>query len=425
MSNEAAPQWSVSPKDRQRLRELARQQAEFAALPVMQLRIKRWYAHNDMQGACPMIHIEVGTFAPDIVPPLECESDTARQIENQLIMNMINHMMIDDDRVVPDYYGVYWWINFRLFDLDIKRVFAKDTRGYDLGYHIDYPITDLEKQIDELKPSVISVDKQGSLAYKQFIEEIFGDILPVRFISGTPVNNPSYRLIELMGMEAVMISMKECPEALHRLTRMVTDDYIRYHQFCEQNELLVLNNGNDWACQGTFSFTHELPAEGHHADHVRLRDMWGYLDSQESVGYSPAAYHEFVGPYYHELASLFGIVNYGCCEPVHPYWSQDIQYYPNVRKISISPWCDENYMGEALKGRRTIFHRKPSPSYLSAPGKLDTDAFSEHIIKTLKAAKGCKLEFSYRDVYTLGGDVNKPREATALMRRLFDKHWQP
>lgn len=411
--------------DRERLRLLARKQAEYAALPIMQERIKRWYAHNDMQGDRPMIHIEVGTFAPDVLPPLLCESDIARQIEGQLVMNVINHEMIDDDRVVADYFGVGWWSGFKLFDLDISRTYVKDTRGLNLGFHIDYPITDLEAQIDDLKPSVYSVDIEGSLKNKQFVEELLGDILPVRFCSGTPYNNPSYRLIELMGMENVMCGMKECPDALHRLTRRITDDMKTYHHFCEDNHLLVLNNGNDWACQGTFSFTNELPREGFDPEHVKLKDMWGYSDSQESVGYSPSAYHEFVGPYYHELAELFGLNNYGCCEPVHPYWEKDIQYYANLRKISISPWCDEPFMGEALQGRRTIFHRKPSPMYLSAEGKLDEAAFGKHILDTMTAAKNCKLEFSYRDVYTLGGDKNKPREAVALIRRLIDQHWQP
>ncbi len=417
--------WSIPDTDRNRLRELAKKQAEYAALPIMQERIKRWYAHNDMQGDRPMVHIEVWTFASEVMPPLLCGSDAARAIENQLIMNMINHELVDDDRVVPDHYGVGWWSGFKLFDIDIQRSYAKDSRGQNLGYHIDYPITDLEAQIDSLKPSVYSVDKPGSLEYKQLVEEIFGDILPVRFIGGTPGNNPSYRLIELMGMENVMCAMKECPEALHRLMRMVTDDMKTYHQFCEQNDLLVLNNENHWAGQGTFSFTNELPAEGFNPAHVRLKDMWGYSDSQESVGYSPAAYHEFVGPYYHELMELFGLNNYGCCEPVHPYWEKDIQHFPNLRKVSISPWCDEPFMGEALRGRRTIFHRKPSPQYLSAEGKLDQEAYGKHILDTMTAAKGCKLEFSYRDVYMLGGDVNKPREAVALMRRLFDKYWQP
>lgn len=55
-------------------------------------------------------------------------------------------------------------------------------------------------------------------------------------------------------------------------------------------------------------------------------------------------------------------------------------------------------MGERLRGSRTIFHRKPSPNYLGV-GDFDEEGFREHIRKTLRAAKGCTLEITQRDVY--------------------------
>ena len=43
-----------------------------------------------------------------------------------------------------------------------------------------------------------------------------------------------------------------------------------------------------------------------------------------------------------------------------------IDQLPNVRKISISPWCNEAYMGEQLAGSRIIYSRKCRDRYGSS-----------------------------------------------------------
>jgi hypothetical protein len=188
----------------------------------------------------------------------------------------------------------------------------------------------------------------------------------------------------------------------------------------EDNDLLLPTTGNDWLGQGTFCFTRDLPTP---AGKVLTRDVWGYLDSQETVGIAPAMFHDFFWPSYKKLADSFGLVSYGCCEPVHSFWKQSISQLDNLRKVSISAWCDEAYMGEALRGRKTIFHRKPSPNFFSDGFDLDKEAFSAYFLKTLQYARGCKLEFSFRDIYTLAGNPAKLRQAVTILRNLIDEHW--
>ncbi len=152
--------------------------------------------------------------------------------------------------------------------------------------------------------------------------------------------------------------------------------------------------------------------------------MWGFMDSQETVSISPEMFGEFFFPYYNEVAKNFGLLSYGCCEPVHPIWEKYISKLAGLRKVSISPWCDEDYMGQALKGSNVIYHRKPSPNFVGVDIELDEAAYSEHIKKTLTCAKGCKLEFSFRDIYTLGGRPGKPRRAVEILRNLIEKYWE-
>ena len=42
------------------------------------------------------------------------------------------------------------------------------------------------------------------------------------------------------------------------------------------------------------------------------------MDSQETVSISPDMYGEFIFPYYKKVAERYGLLSYGCCEPVDP-----------------------------------------------------------------------------------------------------------
>ena len=73
---------------------------------------------------------------------------------------------------------------------------------------------------------------------------------------------------------------------------------------------------------------------------------------------------EFLYPYVHEIAEPVGLLYYGCCEAVHQNWD-DIRTLPHLRKVSISQWTNEPFMGEALRGTGIVYSRKPNPNFLS------------------------------------------------------------
>ena len=82
-------------------------------------------------------------------------------------------------------------------------------------------------------------------------------------------------------------------------------------------------------------------------------------------------------------------------------------------------------MAERLRGSRTIYHRKPSPNFLGVNPTLDEDAFRDHIRKTLQTARGCHVEITQRDVYTIHHNEEKARRYVAIIREEIDKNWQP
>lgn len=418
--------FKVTEEEKTILRELAKKQLEYSNLPIMQERANLWYDHNSLNGTKPLIVMEMLLFENDLLPKPRCHSPAAREIEMEINRWITNHQCIDDDKVVPSYYTINWRIYIRQFGLDFHQKHAKDTNGKDLGYSWEHKIHDLKKDFDILKPSIYSVDKEYTKAWKAFVEEIIGDILPVR-IKNNSLDwfiSPSMKIVHLMGLENMMYSIMDYPEEMHRLYRFITDDIIRFLKWQEKEGLLVLNNENDYAGAGSYGFTRDLPGKGYvEGNPVTPRDMWVNMNSQETVGISPSMFEEFILPYYSELAENSGLVYFGCCEPLHDIWERAISKIPNLRKVSISAWCNEEFMGEALRSSKVIYSRKPSPNFIGVEKNFNEEAFRNHIIKTLNAARGCSLEFIFRDIYTLWGDNSKAGKAVKITRELIDKLW--
>lgn len=409
-----------SPRDRAILRELARKQLEVHHSEKNQERIALWKLHNSFRSRRPMIHIEIDTFAQEIIEPcLRCQDPLARRLEADLYHSFTNLLEFDDDKVVPDYFPVLWDTYFHPFGYEITSTHAVSSDGSSIGHHFNYVIDDLGEAYDSLKPSVFGIDREQSAAYRQAAEEAFGDILPVRMSMNALYAVPTQHVVHMMGMENMCFAMYDYPEQFLGMLDRLADDYLAFFQMLEKGGYLLPTTSFQRLMQGSFCFTDELPGQGP----LTTRDVWGFLDSQETVSISPAMYHDFIFPCYQRIAGCYGLLSYGCCEPTDPIWD-DIKTLPNLRKVSISPWCNEEVMGERLRGARTVYLRKPSPNFLGVGTRLDEEAVKEHFLRTINAARGCTLEFAQRDVYTVNHDVGKVRRYVSIIRELIDRYWQ-
>ncbi|MCL5269497.1 MAG: hypothetical protein M1457_02835 [bacterium] len=418
-------EWNLPAGERRYLRELARRQAEYAALPVMGERRRMWYDLNDgVPGARPPVVIETWTFDRDFMPPgiPRCESPTGAAIERILLRNIRNHELIDDDKVVPGTFDIGWFVGLDT-GIKIERESATDTQGNTLGYRFIHPIKDLARDLELLKPTVCRVDRAKTLRWKEFLEELLGDLLPVEIRGGVYGHTQlTQRVIQLMGMDAYYQAMYLCPDEVHRLMAFLRDDALRVMRWIESEGLLCLNNANQASFGSSYNFTHALPERPLDGDAVRLSDFWGFTNSQETVGISPDLFHEFCFPYYRDVCEPFGLLYYGCCEPVHPFWD-DVRNLPHLKKVSISRWCDERFMGEALRGAPIVYSRKPDPKFLGVDVALDEEGWAANIRQTLEATRGVAVEFIVRDVYTVHGNLGKPRRAVEIARREIDRHF--
>ncbi len=411
------------------LRRLAKRQAEIAALPVMAARVQMWTDMNDaVPGTRPPFCIETWTFDRDFMPAslFQCQTDYGRRLENGLLRNIRHHEILNDDHVCPDTLDIGWHVWMNQYGIEIKTQSAKDAEGVSLGYHFECPITDLSQGYAMVQPATFGVDRESTLAEKAFLEESFGDILPVVLRSGVYANNYlTQSLMRLMSMETFFMAMYDSPDNLHGILGLLRDNAVRMAHWAEAEGLLVVNNGNQCTCGTCYNFTTRLPKGA--ANPVQLTDMWAGMDSQETVGVSPDLFHEFCFPYYRDLAALYGLVYWGCCEPADPLWEKSLSQLPNLHAVSISRWANEAYMAEALAGQGIVYSRKPDPNLLGVDVVLDEEAWRKEIRTTLAvtAGKDIPLELIVRDVYTMHGNLGKPARAVELAREEIDKFYPP
>ncbi len=399
----------MNQKDLFRIRALAKEQLEIANKPQMKTLAAEWTALNDGKMLRPMVTVELGTFAQDIIPDLmQCETEEGRNLEWMLLSNIVNHKYFGDDTFVRDFIPVSYGSFFEPFDIEVKRYHKEG-----VGHRFIPTISDLEEDFHKLKPSRYGVyPKEDTHRYIDRLNALLGDILPARLCGSSLYSVPTQNIVHIMKMEDMYLAMYDTPELFLKMMDMLATDTVAYYDLLEKENRILPTVSSEWLGQGSYCFTSLLPRE----NVTKTDQIWGFMDSQESSGISPEMFKEFIFPCYQKIAARYGRLSYGCCEAVDPIWENCLSKLPNLGRVSISPWCNEEKMGEILRGRDIVYHRKPAPQFLGVGTTLDEDAFRAHIKKTVEAASGCSLEFTQRDVYTVNRDIGKVRRYVEIVR---------
>ena len=416
---------ALSSSDTRTLRDLARRKLEIANNPTNLERRELWLGMHDGASTRPMVLAEWGgVLDPDrpFAPELVCADPWARAIEGALRQEIWVFEVLRDDHVVEPVHNLGWAV--QCSDYGAQPVTHTVEGDHLTARSWDAPITDIDRDFHLLHPRTYSVDRKSTLVAKQRLEDLFGNILPVR-VRGSFwwTMGMTIRAIDLIGLQNLMLFMYDDPAGLHRLMRFLCDDHLAYAQWLQEEGLLSLNNENDYVGSGSVGYTSDLPVSGSAQDDpTETSDMWVLLESQETVGVGPDQFEEFVFAYQKEIADRFGLVYYGCCEPVHTRW-RVVSRLPNLRSVSVAPLCDQAFMAEAL-GDRYVFSRKPNPTLISTP------AFNEELIRqdlrtTLSVASRhhCRLEIVMKDVHTLNNEPWRLARWVQITREEIERNW--
>jgi hypothetical protein len=164
-------------------------------------------------------------------------------------------------------------------------------------------------------------------------------------------------------------------------------------------------------------YTDELPAPGFDGTHVRLQDLWGFSLSQEFTDVSPAQHEEFLLSYQLRLLDRFGLSAYGCCEPYTHKFAM-LERIRNLRRVSVSPWCDVA-VAAMTQGRRRICSWKPQPAMLAYD--FDSEGIRSYIGSSLEAMKENIVEVVLKDTLTVQGHPERIMEWIGIVRSEIER----
>ena len=396
---------NISNNEKEVLRKLAGRCREIAEDKSMPERKKRLKALNSLKADRPVVLVFPEGSWKELLPAskLETTDTLLREWEHELRSKIIWwENFRDDNAVEPDF-----MINRILEKSDYGVPYVEHRASEDGSVVWDTPIKDLDQDFSKLKMRAYKFDKAETARRVALAGEIFGDLLPPREISSYWWTlGLTMDAIYLVGLQNLMLYMYDSPEGVHRLMAFLRDNAMNLLDLCEKENLLTQYNRNEYVGSGGLAYTDELPAKDWKAGMpVRLKDRWGFGESQETVGVSPEQFAEFIFPYQIPILSRFGLNCYGCCEPVDKRLDYILKI-PNIRRVSVSPWADQNICAERLKGM-AVFSRKPNPSLLSA--SFSETELRKDVRGTLEAAKGIRnqLEIILKDTHTCGGDITR------------------
>ena len=436
---------TVSATERTVLRDLARQVAALAALPIQAERRRLWTAHNGLRGERPMVLTYPEGAWLECLPPaaMVCRKPLLYGWEQRLRMQLYNHAHFGDDHVVDPWFNLPWRLGSTGWGLDAAMRHAEDaswraedcyhlhpnysltlrgTKGHG-AYNWDPPLRE-PADIERLRPVGWQVDREASARDFDLAQELFGDLLTIRRNGWVWVMAGSApHMVQLRGMEQLMMDVFDRPEWVHRPSRFIVEGLDAMYADRERQGLLCTNHQAEWVGTGGMGCTDELPAPGFHPDHVRRCDMWGAAQSQDLVGFSPAMLEEFFLQYSNPMLAKFGLNSYGCCEPLHDRIDV-IRRIPNLRRVSISPWCDVAKAAAGF-GRDYVFSWKPNPAMLSTE-RFDETALKKLLVDGLRVTRehGCQVEILMKDLHTVRDQPDRIGRYVQLAREAIDEVWE-
>jgi hypothetical protein len=391
----------VDAREREILRHLAERVATLASRQIELHKQALWRDHNRLAPTRPVIFCDPENSWHEIIPEasLECTTATARDWEFRLRREIFWGEQMGDDRTI-----------LPCFDIAHVRAtpdwgLAPVKTGGEAGgsYRWESPVK-TEADLERLHFPEVRVDFAGTERLAALADETFGDLLQVRVKTAWWWTlGMTWTLADLRGLEELMLDMVERSTLLHRLMALLRDGMAALVDELAAKGLLYANWEGSYVGSGGLGWSDELPAPDF-TGAVRPRDMWGFAESQETVGVSPRMYAEFVLPYQAPLLERFGLNCYGCCEPLDKRW-QYVATLPRLRRISVSPWSDRAKMADVLTDRY-VYSMKPNPALL-AMDAFDEEAIRQELRHDLDVTRGCRVEIIMKDNHTIRNDPSR------------------
>lgn len=380
--------------NREILRDLARRYRDIALRPEMAERREWWRSLNALESRRPLVLVLPEGAWSELIPEssLQCEDNLLRRWEGMLRRKIYTFEKIRDDSFFEPWFDIAWVFEVGDYGFEVPYHHGEQ-RG---SYHWEGPLKDLDRDLPKLHDRPLRVNREETHRRVALANELFGDLLPAR-IHGDMwwTMGLTWEAAKLVGLENLMLYMCDQPENVHRLMAFLRDEHMHFIEWFEKEGLLRPNNCSNGVGSGGVGMTDALHPAG---EQTSLRDYWGFAESQETVGISPAMFEEFVLPYQVPLLEKYGLNYYGCCEGLESRIDLVLEQVPRLRAVSVAPKADQRKLAEKLAGQY-VYYRKADPVPVCVQ-------FSESYIRqdlrhTLTVARDQQLALVLKDTHTV------------------------
>lgn len=409
-------------KEKQYVRDLAKQYMEVANDPVQEERRTLWADHFSLKTSRTPVLINFGmhnvwcreVFSDDV---MVCQDPTCRNHERFFRMmlfqadtgcDVVLNPWLTIGAARPGGWGGLWGVE--------QGRHCSDMEGG--SFQIDPPIKDWS-DMEKLSVTPHKVDEEQTRQNLERTRELFGEVIPIDVERG-----PRYRgfmadistdIVRLRGLEQVMIDMYESPEQLHRLLAFMRDGILQSHQDAEDAGDLSLSCHQNQ----TMPYSHDLEWPAPNSGPRRRRDLWGFCAAQEYTGVSPEFHDEFLFQYQMEIYKHFGLVHYGCCEDLTRKIDM-LRPLKNLRSIAVTP-CADVAKCAAQIGTDYAISWRPNPTDMVCAG-WDEARIRKIIRDGMEAMRGQNVHISLKDVETVQGDPERLKRWTKIVRSIVDEY---
>ncbi|MCL2544722.1 MAG: hypothetical protein FWE77_02255 [Clostridia bacterium] len=389
-------------KEKAMLRELAKEAAGIAALPLQEDRRALWRGLNGLRPQRPMVMIDQVCWNEmdcDGFLRARCENPELRSYEEELRRKLFQWKHFPGDMVIEPYIKVPKAIRNSGYGLGSQEQTLAGDPLNDVISHKYIDILQNDGDLEKITVPSVSLDAAETARRMDVAHDLFDGILGVHAAGAELFVKPWDAISTYKGVESALYALVDDPDFMHRV---VAKMMLSFTSMLDQLEAqgLLCDARLQTLIHCTGAYTSELPAPGYDPEKPRCKDLWIPGLAQMFSAVSAAMHQEFELDYVKPIFERFGLVYYGCCEPLDRKLDIVTQV-PNLRKVSMSPWTQAERGAEGLGGR-FVFSSKPNPAYL-AHGAFDEELIRKELtgIKAACDRHGCPLELILKDISTV------------------------
>lgn len=351
-------------QDKQILRRLGATIGEIGASPENAAKAELWRKLNDLQSERPMVYInEIPWHEMNVNNELtlRCENAWARELETKLRRQIYQWTHMRGDMIVNPFIECPLVIRSTSFGItENVEVVETDKASSVVSRHFNIQISNPE-DLEKIKMPVITHDEKATQTHFETMKEIFIGIIPVRKVGQTHIwFTPWDYLVRWWGISEAMMDLIERPDMVHAAVERLTQAWMKELDQLEDQNLLSLDCNNTRIGSGGYGYATGLPGKEFDPLHVKPQNQWGCSNAQIFSEVSPDMHWEFAIAHDLQWLNRFGLSYYGCCEPLDKKIHL-LRRIPNLRKISVSPWCNSRNIINEI-GSDYVISRKPNPS---------------------------------------------------------------